>query len=151
MRTVRAITVHHQGKAMLERCLRSLLDSKGVELDVVVVANGCDEELPEIVASSPRVRLVECPEPRGFAAANNLGVTRARDELGEPDFYYFVNNDTASLPATLSEVYDILYRGHRPRPPEEPALRFPPARAPPMPSGFPTASPGRRGRSTRDG
>jgi len=87
---------------MLDRCVRSLLASHGVELEVVVVANGCDEELPELITSSPRVRLVASPEPRGFAAANNLGVAWAREKLGEPDFYYFVNNDTESPPASLA-------------------------------------------------
>ncbi len=102
MTTVRVITVHHRGKAMLERCVRSLLDSHGVELDVVVVANGCAEELPDVVGSSSRVRVVECPKPVGFAAANNFGVDWAGTRLGEPDFYYFANNDTESPPASLA-------------------------------------------------
>jgi len=108
MAQVHAITLHHRGKAMLDTCLSSLLDSCEVELEVVVVANACDEELPEIVDDSPRVHLVSLERSLGFSAANNAGVAWARSNLGVPDFYYFVNNDTWSSPDALSILVDRL-------------------------------------------
>ncbi|MEM6456632.1 MAG: glycosyltransferase [Acidobacteriota bacterium] len=104
MATVHVITVHHRGRAMLERCLTSALGSHSAvadRVDIVVVSNDCQEPMPDVVAASPRVHLVETGRPIGFAHANNLGVAWARRHLGEADYYYFINNDTASTPDAL--------------------------------------------------
>ena len=100
-RKVCAIIVHHRGREMLGRCLSTLLDSAGVELDVVVVANACDEELPELVRASSQIHTVASETSLGFSAANNLGVEWARAHLEGPDRYYFVNNDTESSRGAL--------------------------------------------------
>lgn len=102
MSTIHIVTVHHRGKAMLARCLESLEGSTDVELEIVVVSNDCQEELPEIVETSSRIHLVEAPAALGFSAANNLGVSWARERFGEPDYYYFINNDTVSEPDALA-------------------------------------------------
>ncbi len=99
-----AVVVHHRGRDMLERCLSSLLASTAVDLDVVVVANRCQEALPEVVEASPKVHVVASETALGFAAANNLGVAWARRHLGRPEFYYFVNNDTQSSPDALARL-----------------------------------------------
>lgn len=104
MPRVFAVTVHHRGREMLGACLDSLLASTGVELEVVVVANACDEALPEVASSSPHVHVVRSERSIGFSAANNLGVGWARRHLGVPDFYYFVNNDTWSTPEALERL-----------------------------------------------
>jgi hypothetical protein len=104
MPSIQAVIVHHRGKAMLERAVDSLLRSSGVELAVVVVSNDCREELPEIVEAASEVHLVVASESLGFSAANNLGVSWARGHLGDPDYYYFVNNDTESTPGALAEL-----------------------------------------------
>lgn len=87
---------------MLDVCLRTLLSSIDVELEIVVVLNGCDEELPDVAHTSSRVHVVTADEPVGFSAANNLGVVWASGELDPPDYYYFINNDTRSEPDSLS-------------------------------------------------
>ena len=102
MKTVHAVTIHHRGRDMLDVCLRSLLASVDVDLEIVVVLNGCDEELPEIVEESPRVHVVAAEAPVGFSEANNLGVAWAREHFGEPDYWYFINNDTRSEPDALA-------------------------------------------------
>jgi GT2 family glycosyltransferase len=101
-RRVHAITIHHRGRDMLDVCLRTLLASTGVDLEIVVVLNGCDEELPEIAHSSPRIHVTTTGDPVGFSAANNIGVGWAESELGAADYYYFVNNDTRSEPDSLA-------------------------------------------------
>ena len=101
-RRVHAITIHHRGREMLDVCLRTLLASTGIDLEIVVVLNGCDEELPEIAHSSPRIHITTTGEPVGFSAANNIGVAWARDALGDTDCYYFINNDTRSEPDGLA-------------------------------------------------
>lgn len=104
MPTIHAVTVHHQGRDMLAACLDSLLASTGVELEVVVVANACDEELPVVATGSPNVHVVRTPRPIGFSKANNLGVDWARKHLGEADFYYFINDDTWSTADALERL-----------------------------------------------
>ena len=110
---VTSVIVHHRGQAMLERCLESLLASQGVELEIVVVANHCQEDLPELAHRSPRIHVVASEISLGFSAANNLGVRWAREHLGEADFYYFVNNDTRSFPESLSRLVEGLRRWPR--------------------------------------
>jgi GT2 family glycosyltransferase/glycosyltransferase involved in cell wall biosynthesis len=93
---------------MLEVCLKSLLASEDVDLEIVVLLNGCDEDLPPIASESLRVHTVEAGEPVGFSAANNLGVEYARRYLGEPEFYYFINNDTKSDPSALVKLVEAI-------------------------------------------
>lgn len=93
---VHAVTIHHRGREMLKVCLETLLSSESVDLEVIVVLNGCDEELPEVAHTSDRVHVVSAGQPVGFSAANNLGTVWAKANLGRPDYYYFINNDTRS-------------------------------------------------------
>ncbi len=81
---------------MLDVCLRTLLSSESVDLEVIVVLNGCDEELPSVAHESNRVHVISAEQPVGFSAANNLGTDWAAVNLGKPDYYYFINNDTRS-------------------------------------------------------
>lgn len=91
---------------MLQECLRSLLASEGVELQVVVVANHCKEELPPIIEESADIHLWVTPRNLGFSEANNAGVAWARKHLGEADYYYFINNDTCSSPDALRRLVE---------------------------------------------
>lgn len=110
---VHAVIVHHRDTAMLDSCLRSLLASEPIDLEVVVVLNHCLDPVPEIGLSSPRVHLLELAVSHGFGEANNLGVAFARRKLGEPDYYYFLNNDTVSRPDTLPLLAAELARAPR--------------------------------------
>ena len=110
---IHAVVVHHRGQEMLDICLRTVLESEGVELDVVVVSNHCLEPLPDLVEEHPRVHVVETGKPIGFSEANNVGVRWAKHQMGPADYYYFLNNDTESRPDTLSELVSALYS--RPR------------------------------------
>lgn len=104
MQTIHAVVVHHRGLEMLGECLESLLASIDVDLQIVVVLNGCDEPLPGIVEMSERVHVIESDEPTGFSAANNLGVAWADENLGPCSSYYFVNNDTVSESEALGRL-----------------------------------------------
>lgn len=106
--TVHAVIVHHRGLEMLEACLASMLASERVALEIVVVLNHCLEPVPELARTSPQVHLLELAHSHGFGEANNLGVAFARRTLGPADYYYFVNNDTLSLPDTLPRLAEQL-------------------------------------------
>jgi GT2 family glycosyltransferase len=103
-----AVIVHHHGRRLLERCLEALLASEGVDLEIVVVANACDEPLPRVVDSAPEVHVIESSRAIGFSAANNLGASWCGEALGGSDFFFFVNNDTVVEPSTLRRLADAL-------------------------------------------
>jgi GT2 family glycosyltransferase len=107
-RRVCAIIPHHRGRRLLARCLQSLVASDGVELDVVIVANACQEALPEVVETSARIHVVASARALGFSTANNVGTAWAREHLGDPDYVFFVNNDTIVEPETLRRLVDAL-------------------------------------------
>lgn len=99
---VHAVTIHHRGREMLDVCLSTLLSSDSIDLEVIVVLNGCDEELPSIAHESNRVHIISAEQPVGFSAANNLGTEWAAANLGKPEYYYFINNDTRSEADSLA-------------------------------------------------
>jgi GT2 family glycosyltransferase/glycosyltransferase involved in cell wall biosynthesis len=107
-RSVVAVIVHHRGIEMLDTCLRSLLGSENVELEVVVVLNHCLESLPAIAEESPRVHLLRAPRNLGFGEANNFAVAWIERTLGPPGYFYFLNNDTESCPGTLAALVACL-------------------------------------------
>jgi len=107
MNTIHAVIVHHHGREMLGECLESLVNSIQVDLHVIVVLNGCDEALPDIAERHERIHHVAAPEPLGFSAANNLGVSWARENLGQCSSYYFINNDTVSQPDALRVLSSV--------------------------------------------
>jgi GT2 family glycosyltransferase/SAM-dependent methyltransferase len=104
---VQAVIVHHRDKDLLDHCLRRLLASQRVELQVVVVANACQEPLPEISSRDP-IHVVVADTSLGFSAANNLGVAWACEHLGEPDHWLFLNNDAGVEAGTLWRLAEAL-------------------------------------------
>ena len=104
MKRICAVIVHHKGRGLLDACLRSLLASDDVEVEVVVAANACQGEMPEIVGRDPRVEVVWIEEPVGFSRANNIGVRRSVECGHKPDFYFFLNNDTTVERDTLAKL-----------------------------------------------
>lgn len=108
MPKVVAIIVHSGGAGLLARAVESLLASRGVEVEVVVVANACSEALPAIVEREPRVHVVRAERALGFSAANNLGTAWARGRLEGFGWLYFVNNDTRSEADALERMVAAL-------------------------------------------
>jgi len=104
MSEVCVIVVHHKGRRLLERCLRSLMASRGVTVEVIVVENACEEELPEVTDTAPIIHTLRLNSAVGFSAANNLGMQEARRLVLRPEYYLFLNNDAAVEPDTLSRL-----------------------------------------------
>jgi GT2 family glycosyltransferase len=105
--------VHHRGEDLLARCLESLLESRGVDLRVAVVANVCEEPPPALAAGHHRIHVLASARPLGFAAASNRGAAFLRERAGAPDHLYFVNDDTVSEPDALRELLGHLDRDRR--------------------------------------
>jgi GT2 family glycosyltransferase len=105
--------VHHRGRRLLSRCLESLLASRDVDLEVVVVLNACTETLPRGAGGDPHVHVLRSEVPLGFSAANNRGAAFLRERAGAPAHLYFVNDDTVSEPDALRELTGHLARDSR--------------------------------------
>lgn len=104
--SVYAVIVHHRGADLLEASIGSLLRSEGVDLQVIIVANACEELIPEDLRLHPAVHVVESTHPLGFSTANNLAVRWSQERLGRPDWYYFLNNDTVSTESALRQMIE---------------------------------------------
>ena len=93
------IIVSWNSARFLRDCLDSVL-AQDVPLEVIVVDNGSSDGSAEMVAAKwPQVQLLALGENRGFCAANNAGMARARGE-----FLLFLNSDTILESSFLREA-----------------------------------------------
>jgi N-acetylglucosaminyl-diphospho-decaprenol L-rhamnosyltransferase len=113
---VSVIIISYNTRALLQACLEAVAASTGVALEVFVVDNASRDGSADLVAERfPAVTLMRNPENRGFAAANNLAIRRARGRdvlLLNPDT--LVRPDTiAHLAACLAAQPDVGITGPR--------------------------------------
>lgn len=98
---VSVVIVNWNVKDYLRDCLRSVYEqTKGVRFEVIVVDNGSADGSQEIVRREfPQVRLIENPENRGFAAANNQGI-----KLATGRYLLLLNPDTVVLDDAIGKA-----------------------------------------------
>jgi len=97
------IVVSHNSLHWLTPALRSVFRHAGpLKMDVVLVDNGCDGAAGRIRAAFPAVRTLRC-ENRGFAHANNIGLTTASAR-----YVLFLNPDTEILDGRLSDLVETM-------------------------------------------
>jgi glycosyltransferase involved in cell wall biosynthesis len=96
MPEVSVVIPTRDGSRLLALTLHSVLRQRGVDLEVVVVDDGSDDETAEVAAAfgDPRIRLVRHEVPQGVSAARNRGIAEAKgtwvaflddDDLWAPD------------------------------------------------------------------
>lgn len=69
------VIVSYNARADLERCLASLREHPpSATHEIIVVDNGSTDGSRDAVCQWPRVRAIDMPSNRGFAAANNVGI-----------------------------------------------------------------------------
>jgi GT2 family glycosyltransferase len=94
------IIVNYNGRAHIDRCLRSLEEGGRYGYEVIVVDNASDDGSAEHVAGSyPHVRLIRNESNRGFGAGNNAGARLARGK-----YFAFLNPDTEVQPGWLEAL-----------------------------------------------
>jgi len=96
---VSAVVLAFRDEPWLERCVHALLDSTGVEVDVVLVDNGCTDGAVERLAQTPGVAVVRPGENLGFAGGCNAGAAVASGE-----FLALINGDLVVEAEALSEL-----------------------------------------------
>ena len=101
--TVTAVVLAYLDEPWIERCVRSVLGSKGVCADVVLVDNGCTTDAVERLRGERAVTVITPAENLGFAGGCNAGAAVATG-----DFLALINADATVrggiAPAQLVDV-----------------------------------------------
>lgn len=98
---VSIIIVSWNTRDILRDCLESVYkQSENIEFEVIVVDNDSADGSAETVKKDfPQVRLTENPTNRGFAAANNQGMARAKGR-----YALLLNSDTIVLDNAITKT-----------------------------------------------
>ncbi len=97
---VSVIVVNYNRSDLLNDCLRSLLEQRYGDLEIIVVDNGSTDGSPAMVAREfPSVRLESINSNQGFARANNIGFG-----LSSGEYLITLNNDTIVQPDFVEQM-----------------------------------------------
>lgn len=89
MKQVTVIIPNYNGKIHLNQCLEEVYRNTTIEMDVIVVDNGSnDDSIRQARALYPQVKYVELDQNYGFSKAVNVGI-----ELTETPYVFLLNND----------------------------------------------------------
>jgi GT2 family glycosyltransferase len=97
--TVSAVVLAYREEPWLERCVHALLGSTGVDVEVVLVDNGCTDGAVDRLVPTPRVTVVRPGENLGFAGGCNAGAAVASGE-----FLALINGDLVVESDALAEL-----------------------------------------------
>jgi GT2 family glycosyltransferase len=99
------------GREFLEECLGSVLGSNDgdLKIHVVVIDNASGDGSVDLVRERfPSAHLVQLPENRGFAGANNAGWEFAREKFPGVEFVAVLNHDTVVKSGWLGGLVSYL-------------------------------------------
>lgn len=100
---ITAIIVSYNAREELNRCLASLATSSGITLHIIVIDNASTDGNAAMVRSAfPQVTLIENSDNRGFAAAVNQGLARARGDV------ILINPDLTVEPMTIATLHRVM-------------------------------------------
>jgi GT2 family glycosyltransferase len=98
------IVINWNGRHYLENCLTALYAQTYTNYEIILVDNGStDDSIAYVTSAFPEIRVVQCAENIGFAAANNLGFQNARGA-----YIATLNNDTRADPEWLAELVRVM-------------------------------------------
>jgi GT2 family glycosyltransferase len=102
LRTVTAVMLAYGAEEWLEPAVRAVLASTGVDIDVVVVDNGCTTDAVTRVKDLPGVTVLRPTGNLGFTGGCNLGAAQARG-----GYLAFVNSDAVVAPDALAKLASV--------------------------------------------
>ncbi|MDG4766229.1 glycosyltransferase family 2 protein [Solwaraspora sp. WMMD406] len=100
---VSAVVLAWGEEPLLRTSVEALLASVKVDVDVVLVDNGCTTDDVRVLRDLPGVLVVGDGENLGFSAGCNLGVAASRGE-----YVALINGDAVVEPTTLARLVDEL-------------------------------------------
>jgi len=99
MPLVSVVVPTHNRAKLLTRTLRSILEQRMANLEVIVVDDGSSDETPTILRTAdPRIRPWRHDQPKGVSVARNRGIEAARGE-----WIAFCDDDDLWSPEKLAE------------------------------------------------
>lgn len=98
------LMVNYNGEAYLKKSISSIINTcQNIDYEIIIVDNHSqDNSLSLIEKQFPEIVLIKNKQNAGFAAANNLGATKAQGE-----YLLLLNNDTILL-NNLQAALDVL-------------------------------------------
>lgn len=99
MSSVTVVVLAWGDEPVLEECVHAALASTDVEVDVVLVDNGCTSDAVVRLAGAPGVTVLRPGRNLGFAAGCNHGAAQARGQ-----YLAFVNGDAVVRPTALARM-----------------------------------------------
>jgi GT2 family glycosyltransferase len=106
---VAVVVLDWNGAADTLECIASVLASRYVPLDVVLVDNASREPaLAEVARRHPEVRTIANPTNLGYAGGNNVGIRAALDAGAA--WVLVLNNDARLRPDSIAELVDVARR-----------------------------------------
>ncbi|GAA5509296.1 glycosyltransferase family 2 protein [Novipirellula caenicola] len=112
-----AIIVNYRTAALTVDCLESLepVASEHPDFSVELIDGGSGDDSPSILAAAIQqhawqswVRLTALADNKGFAGANNVGITAALAREDRPDVIWLLNPDTVTLPGAMEPLLETL-------------------------------------------
>ena len=100
--TVSAIVLAYGDEPWLEQCIYALLGSECVDVEVVLVDNGCTDGAVDRLRDVKRVMHVGDGQNLGFAGGCNLGVSAAGGQ-----YVALVNGDLIVAPDAVARLVDV--------------------------------------------
>lgn len=109
---ISVVIVSWNTRDLLSRCIASVIrqaDEARLQVEIVVVDNASSDGTIDFINQEyPGITVIALQENRGFAAANNLGIARARGAE-----ILLLNPDTEMLPGSLSALWQGLHASPR--------------------------------------
>ena len=102
-RVVSVVIPCRNGARWLGEALESALSQQGVELDVIVVDDGSEDETLQVAAAAGSKVRIAWQAPQGVSAARNAGT-----QLAMGAFVQYLDADDVLLPGTLEARVDAL-------------------------------------------
>ncbi|MBP5656240.1 glycosyltransferase family 2 protein [Candidatus Saccharibacteria bacterium] len=104
MKKISVIVPVYNREKFIKKCLDSLLEQKGVNLEIIVVDNNSKDKTPEIVKGISKhysdVKYYNCKK-QGVSAARNYGLEKAGGE-----YISFVDSDDYCKPGMFKALFD---------------------------------------------
>jgi GT2 family glycosyltransferase len=99
---VTAVMLAYGAEPWLADAARAVLASTGVEVDLVVVDNGCTGDGIDVVKGFASTRVIRPDENTGYAGGCRIGAAEASGE-----FLVFVNSDALVAPDALARIVAV--------------------------------------------
>ncbi len=102
---VTVVVLAYGAEPWVERCVSSILASEAVDVDVVLVDNGCTTGATARLLGAPGVTVLQPGRNLGFAGGCNAGAAAAAG-----DVLAFVNADAVVLPTAIARLAAVALR-----------------------------------------